>query len=151
MGVYWRSKAQAVSEEPEIVKALIEEISKEEFDDFLSKPTTVYDLKIDGDSIAQLQILKANVTLMSIMIKTQILEAIKQMPNLERLEVIEFTLRLLREDMKKPEKLNLATAAEIMRSFYEEGSELTEFVDTGDEDFCEYHDYAQRSDLALQC
>lgn len=76
------------------------------------------------------------------MIKTQILEAIKQMPNLERLEVIEFALRLVREDMKKPEKLNLAAAAEIMHLFYAEGSELTEFVDTSDEDFCEYHDYA---------
>jgi hypothetical protein len=53
------------------------------------------------------------------MIKTQILEAIKQMPNVERLEVIEFALRLVRE-----------------------GSELTEFVDTSDEDFCDYHDYA---------
>ncbi|MEA5550970.1 hypothetical protein VB713_08265 [Anabaena cylindrica UHCC 0172] len=36
------------------------------------------------------------------MIKTQVLEAIKQMPNVERLEVIEFALRLVREDMDKP-------------------------------------------------
>lgn len=77
-----------------------------------------------------------------IMIKTQILEAIKQMPNAERLEVIEFALRLVREDMEKPEKLSLAAAAEIMRFFYAEGSELTEFVDTEDEGFCEYSDYA---------
>ncbi|MGM3307730.1 hypothetical protein ACSQ6I_17465 [Anabaena sp. WFMT] len=76
------------------------------------------------------------------MIKTQVLEAIKQMPNVERLEVIEFALRLVREDMDKPEKLSLTAAAEVMRAFYAEGSELTEFVDTCDEDFQEYHDYA---------
>ena len=41
------------------------------------------------------------------MIKTQILEAIKQMPNSDRLEVIEFALKLLRQDIDKPEKLSL--------------------------------------------
>ena len=76
------------------------------------------------------------------MIETQILEAIKQMPNTERLKVIEFTLRLVREEIDKPKKLSLASAAEIMRPFYAEGSELTAFVDTVDEDFCNYHDYA---------
>jgi hypothetical protein len=63
------------------------------------------------------------------MIKPQILEAIKQMPNVERLELIEFALRLVREDIEKPEKLSLKAAAEIMRSYYVEGSDLTEFVD----------------------
>lgn len=63
------------------------------------------------------------------MIKTQILEAIKQMPNSDRLEVIEFTLKLLRQDIDKPEKLSLREAAEIMRPFYAENSTLTEFVD----------------------
>ncbi|BAY23147.1 hypothetical protein NIES2100_29110 [Calothrix sp. NIES-2100] len=76
------------------------------------------------------------------MIKSQILEAIKQMPNVERLEVIEFALRLVREDMEKPEKLSLMAAAEIMNPYYAEGSDLTEFVDTCNEDFYEYHDYA---------
>ena len=33
------------------------------------------------------------------MIKTQILEAIKQMPNSDRLEVIEFALKILRQDI----------------------------------------------------
>lgn len=47
------------------------------------------------------------------MIKTQILEAIKQMPNSDRLEVIEFALKLLRQDIDKPEKLSLREAAEI--------------------------------------
>ncbi|UKO96048.1 hypothetical protein [Nostoc sp. UHCC 0870] len=76
------------------------------------------------------------------MIKAQILKAIKEMPNIERLEVIEFALRLVREDMDKPEELSLISAAELMRTYYVEGSELTEFVDTCNEDFYEYHDYA---------
>ncbi|NEQ97919.1 MAG: hypothetical protein F6K30_14565 [Cyanothece sp. SIO2G6] len=76
------------------------------------------------------------------MIKTQVLEAIKQMPNAERLEVIEFALQLLREDMQKPEKLSLSAAAAIMSPFYAEGSELTELVDANGEEFCEYSDYA---------
>ena len=73
------------------------------------------------------------------MIKTQVLDAIKQMPNVERLEIIEFALRLVREEMQEPKKLSLRAAAEIMRPYYEEGSELTEFVDAGDEDFYECH------------
>ena len=63
------------------------------------------------------------------MIKTQILEVIRQMPNSDRLEVIEFALKLLRQDIDKPEQLSLRDAAEIMRSFYAENSNLTEFVD----------------------
>ncbi|MFM6189756.1 MAG: hypothetical protein ACKPEN_19815 [Planktothrix sp.] len=76
------------------------------------------------------------------MIKNQILEAIKQMPNVERIEIIEFALQLIREDMEKPEKLSLREAAEIMVPYYAEGSNLTEFVDVGHEDFYEYQDYA---------
>ncbi|MEZ2228621.1 MAG: hypothetical protein ACBR50_20400 [Microcoleus sp.] len=37
------------------------------------------------------------------MIKPQILEAIKQMPKVEKIEIIEFALRLVREDMETPE------------------------------------------------
>lgn len=48
------------------------------------------------------------------MIKAQVLEAIKQMPNSDRLEVIEFALTLLRQDIDKPEKLSLRESAEIM-------------------------------------
>ena len=53
MGVFWNSEAQVISQEPEIIKALIEEISKEEFEHegSLAEPTTVYDLKIEGNSI----------------------------------------------------------------------------------------------------
>ena len=58
------------------------------------------------------------------MIKTQILEAIKQMPNSDRLEVIEFALKMLRQDIDKPEKLSLREAAAIMRPFYAENSNL---------------------------
>ena len=75
------------------------------------------------------------------MIKTQIKEVIAQMQNAERLEIIEFALKLVRKDMEKPEKLSLEAAAEMMRPYYAEGSKLTEFVDTCDEDFYEYHDY----------
>jgi hypothetical protein len=76
------------------------------------------------------------------MIETKILEAIKQMPNVERLKIIEFTLRLVREEMEKPAKLSLKDAAEIMRPYYAEGSNLTEFVDVDRGDFYEYQDYA---------
>ncbi|MBE9146539.1 hypothetical protein [Planktothrix mougeotii] len=76
------------------------------------------------------------------MIETQILEAIKKMPNVDRLKIIEFTLRLVREEMEKTEKLSLKDAAEIMRPYYAEGSNLTEFVDLDQGDFYEYQDYA---------
>jgi len=79
---------------------------------------------------------------MKIMIKTQVLEAIKQMPNVEKIEIIEFVLRLMREDMENSEKLSLQDAAEMMLSYYAEGSDLTDFVDTSNEDFYEYNDYA---------
>lgn len=76
------------------------------------------------------------------MLDPQIMAAIKQMPNLERVEMIEFALQLVREEMAKPEKLSLKDAAEIMQPYYTEGSSLTEFVDSADEDFYEYHNYA---------
>ncbi len=67
--------------------------------------------------------------------KSQVLQAIKQMPNRDRLEVMEFVVTLLREEINGREKLSLRDAAEIMRPFYAEGSSLTEFVDTNTEDF----------------
>ncbi|AFY82918.1 hypothetical protein [Oscillatoria acuminata] len=76
------------------------------------------------------------------MIEPQILEAIKQMPNIERIRIIEFTLGLMREEMAKNEQLSLKEAAELMRPFYAEGSELSEFVDSEHGDFYEYEDYA---------
>ena len=44
------------------------------------------------------------------MIKPQILEAIKQMPKVEKIEIIEFALRLVREDMETPEFSDCAHA-----------------------------------------
>jgi hypothetical protein len=76
------------------------------------------------------------------MINSQLLEAIKQMPNVERLEIIEFTLKLIREEMQQTDKLSLTEAAEIMLPYYAEGSKLTEFVDVNEADFYEYQDYA---------
>lgn len=74
--------------------------------------------------------------------KSQVLQAIRQMPNRDRLEVIEFVLKLLREDINRTEKLDLRDAAEIMRPFYAEGVSLTKFVDTNTEDFYEHENYA---------
>jgi len=77
--------------------------------------------------------------------RSQILEAIRLMQPEERLEVMEFTLLLMREEITKNDvrkQLNLADASQIMRSYYFEGSELTEFSDRCQEDFYEYKDYA---------
>ena len=75
--------------------------------------------------------------------KSEILEPIKQMPNRDRLEIIEFALTLLRENINRTEKLSLRDAAEVMRPFYAEGGSLAEFVDTNtEEDFYEHQDYA---------
>ena len=82
------------------------------------------------------------------MTKSQILDAIRLMPPQERLEVMEFTLHLMREEMTKTTvdrqlpQLSLVDAAEIMYSYYTKGSELTEFSDLCQEDFYEYKDYA---------
>ena len=82
------------------------------------------------------------------MTKSQILEAIRMMQTQERLEVIEFTSRLIREEMPQTDvkdrvtPLSLVDAAEIARPYYEEGSELTEFSDLCQEDFYEYHAFS---------
>ncbi len=82
------------------------------------------------------------------MTKSQILEAIRLMRTQERLEVMEFTLRLIREEMpqtpvsQQVQQLSLRDAAASVRSYYEEGGELTEFSDLCQEDVYEYKDYA---------
>ena len=82
------------------------------------------------------------------MTKSQILDAIRLMQTQERLEIMEFTLRLLREEMPQTvvsqptQQLSLVDAANLMQSYYTEGSELTEFSDRSQEDFYEYKDYA---------
>ena len=79
---------------------------------------------------------------------SQILEAIRLMPSIERLEIVEYTLRLMREDLTRDSSIQaarsprLAAAAEAMRDFYAEGSELTAFTDRSLDDFVEYEDYA---------
>ena len=82
------------------------------------------------------------------MTHSQILEAIRLMPTIERLEIVEFTLGLMREDITKDseiqpaKQLSLASAAELMRDFYAEGSNLAEFSDRSTDDFSEYENYA---------
>ncbi len=44
--------------------------------------------------------------------------------------------------LKTKERVSLSAAAEMMRDFYAQSSELTEFSDRSDEDFCEYENYA---------
>lgn len=89
------------------------------------------------------------------MMKSKILEIIRRMPNEERFEIIEFALKLVREDVSKPNldrtKLSLSRATEVMKEFYEPGNELVEFTDLDTEDFYEYRDYALRAGLVIQC
>ncbi|PZO43447.1 MAG: hypothetical protein DCF19_05770 [Pseudanabaena frigida] len=83
------------------------------------------------------------------MVKFQILEAIRLMQPVERLEVIEFALSLIREEMTKTttnqqiQQLSLKDSAALMRSYYTEGNSLTAFSDDiCQEDFYQYEDYA---------
>jgi hypothetical protein len=82
------------------------------------------------------------------MTHSQILEASRRMPRIERLEIVEFTLGLMRADITKDseiqpaKQLSLASAAEVMRDFYAEGSNLAEFSDRSPDDFYEYENYA---------
>jgi hypothetical protein len=82
------------------------------------------------------------------MTKTEILEALKQLTAQERLEIAETALRLMREDLqqkaklKAEGKLSLAAAADLMRPYYEPGSDLTAFTDLNTENFYEYEDSA---------
>lgn len=81
------------------------------------------------------------------MTKVEVLAALKQMTTVERLEIIETASRLIREELAakprlKVEQLSLAAAAEVMRPYYEQGSELAMFTDQDTEDFYEYEEYA---------
>jgi len=82
------------------------------------------------------------------MMKAEVLEALKKMTSEERLEVIETASKLIREEIVAKSKLSpqkelsLAESAEVMRSFYEQGSEVVVFADRDIEDFYEYQDYA---------
>jgi hypothetical protein len=87
------------------------------------------------------------------MTKAEVLEALEKMTTEERLDVIEVASKLIREELIRkdilpkskfaPQKeLSLAEAAEVMRSFYEPGSEVVIFADVDTEDFYEYESYA---------
>ncbi len=82
------------------------------------------------------------------MIKAEVLEALKQMTTVDRLEIIEMASRLIREELAvKPrvidrQELSLTKAVEVMCPYYEQGSELTVFTDQDTEDFYEYQEYA---------
>jgi hypothetical protein len=77
--------------------------------------------------------------------KEQLLKEISSVPDNLIIETLNF-LRFLKTKERFSEgdvpRSSLATAAEMMRDFYAEGSELTEFTDRADEDFYEYENYA---------
>ena len=77
------------------------------------------------------------------MTKAEVLEALKQMSTAERLEIIETASKLIREEIAEQPKLkverglSLSQAAEVMRPYYQQGSELPMFTDFNTEDFYE--------------
>jgi hypothetical protein len=82
------------------------------------------------------------------MTHTQILEAIRLMPTLERLEIVEFTLGLMRADITKDSEIQ--PAKQLSLAVEAEGINLAEFsvrasVPIGNrspDDFLEYENYA---------
>jgi hypothetical protein len=74
--------------------------------------------------------------------KEQLLKEISSVPDNLIIETLNF-LRFLKTKERFSEgdvpRSSLATAAEMMRDFYAEGSE---FTDRADEDFYEYENYA---------
>lgn len=75
---------------------------------------------------------------------TEILEALKQLDNAERLNIAKAALRLMREDWQSltpaEKEQQLAMAAELAILDYLPGSELTVFTALDGEDFYEYTD-----------
>ena len=78
-------------------------------------------------------------------VKEQLLQELSSVPDSLIVETLNF-LRFLKTKERFSEgdarRSSLAVAAEMMRDFYAEGSELTEFSDRADEDFYEYEKYA---------
>ncbi|NJM67230.1 MAG: hypothetical protein HC851_16920 [Acaryochloris sp. RU_4_1] len=80
--------------------------------------------------------------------KVEVLEALKQMTIEDQLEIIETASKLIRDELAGQSQqdikseLSLAAASEVMRSFYEQGSELASFTDLDTEDFYEHEEYA---------
>jgi hypothetical protein len=73
--------------------------------------------------------------------KEQLLQELSSIPDNLIVETLNF-VRFLKTKERFSEgdapRMSLATAAEMMRDFYAEGSELTEFSDRADEDFSEH-------------
>jgi hypothetical protein len=76
------------------------------------------------------------------MSKTEVLAALQTLTIDETLEVIEVASRLLRQNHRSSPKLSLVQVADQMKTFYEPGSEYTQWVDEDPEEFQEYPDYA---------
>ncbi|PSB41544.1 hypothetical protein C7B77_27335 [Chamaesiphon polymorphus CCALA 037] len=77
--------------------------------------------------------------------KEQLLQELSSVPDNLILETLNF-VRFLKTKERFSEgdvpRTNLTVAAELMRDFYAEGSELTEFSDRSQDDFYEYENYA---------
>jgi hypothetical protein len=77
--------------------------------------------------------------------KEQLLQELSSVPDNLIVETLNF-VRFLKTKERFSEgdapRTSLAAAAKIMRDFYAEGSELTEFSDCADEDLYEYQNYA---------
>ena len=76
------------------------------------------------------------------MSKNGVLEALQYLTPEETLEVIEVASHLLRQNIALPKNLSLVQAAERMRSFYQIGSELTQWTDEDPEEFQDYQNPA---------
>jgi hypothetical protein len=76
------------------------------------------------------------------MSKAEVLAALQNLTTDETLEVIEVASRLLRQNRRSAPKLSLVQAADRMQTFYESGSEHTQWVDEDPEELQEYQDYA---------
>jgi hypothetical protein len=90
------------------------------------------------------------------MTKLELLDKLNSMTVSEQLEILEITSKLIRSRLSDAgqnpildrftgtdsDRINLENAAEKMRSYYLEGSDLTAFTDRNSEDFYEYAEYA---------
>ena len=95
-------------------------------------------------------------TPVQIMTKLELLDTLNSMTVSEQLEILEITSKLIRSRLSDArqnpipdrvagtasERTDLENAAEKMRSYYVEGSDLTAFTDLNSEDFYEYAEYA---------
>jgi hypothetical protein len=82
------------------------------------------------------------------MTKSELLAALKTMTIAEQLEILEMTSKIIRDRLShpaitpQPDRTDLEIAAEKMRSYYAENSDLATFTDLNTENFYEYSEYA---------